>query len=128
MTTHVVNESARRTFVLAYEAGEEVVEGLTALARKEGIQLASFYGIGALQAVTLGFFNPQTEQYDERPLDEDQVEVISLLGVIAADGGSPSVNAHIAVGRRDGSTAGGHLIRGVVRPQAMLTIAVLPLA
>jgi predicted DNA-binding protein with PD1-like motif len=42
--------------------------------------------------------------------------VLSLIGDVALKDGQPKVHAHIVVGRSDGSTRGGHLIEGHVRP------------
>jgi hypothetical protein len=46
----------------------------------------------------------------------EQVEVLSLNGDIALDGAEPKVHAHTVLGRRDGSTVGGHLLEAHVRP------------
>jgi uncharacterized protein len=44
-------------------------------------------------------------------------EVVSLLGNVACtEAGVTKVHAHVVVGRRDGSTAGGHLLAATVRP------------
>jgi hypothetical protein len=44
------------------------------------------------------------------------VELLSLIGDIAEDGGEPKVHAHVIVGRSDGTAHGGHLQKAVVRP------------
>ena len=43
-------------------------------------------------------------------------EVLSLAGDIALEGRQPKLHLHAVLGRRDGSTVGGHLLTGVVRP------------
>jgi predicted DNA-binding protein with PD1-like motif len=47
---------------------------------------------------------------------EEQVEVLSLVGDIALEGGQPRVHAHVVVGKRDGTAHGGHLLDARVRP------------
>jgi predicted DNA-binding protein with PD1-like motif len=50
------------------------------------------------------------------PVDE-QCEVLSAIGDIAAgDDGKPSLHLHAMLGLSDGSTRGGHLLEGIVRP------------
>jgi len=46
----------------------------------------------------------------------EQVEVLSLIGDVALDGGQPKIHAHVVVGKRDGSAHGGHLLTARVRP------------
>jgi predicted DNA-binding protein with PD1-like motif len=46
----------------------------------------------------------------------DQVEALSLLGDVAQHHGEPVVHPHTVLGRRDGSTVGGHLLSGQVWP------------
>jgi len=47
---------------------------------------------------------------------DEQVELVSLIGDVALNGGKPQVHAHIVVARRDGTAFGGHLLQAVVRP------------
>jgi predicted DNA-binding protein with PD1-like motif len=44
------------------------------------------------------------------------LERFALTGNIARQDDEPKVHAHLIVGRRDGSTRGGHLREGHVRP------------
>jgi predicted DNA-binding protein with PD1-like motif len=54
--------------------------------------------------------------YDKIPV-RGQVEVLSLVGDITlTDKGEPKIHVHAVLGRSDGSTRGGHLIEGRVRP------------
>jgi uncharacterized protein len=38
------------------------------------------------------------------------------MGQITRKDGEPDVHGHVVLGRPDGSTVGGHLLRGVVQP------------
>jgi len=44
------------------------------------------------------------------------VEVLSLVGDVTINDGKPNIHAHVVLGKRDGSTSGGHLIEAIVRP------------
>jgi uncharacterized protein len=122
MQSRLMSESDERIYTMIFDPGEEAIEGLRALTLKEEIGTASFTAIGGFQEVKLGFFNLETRGFDEIPFEADQVEVLSLMGEITRDGDEPNVHGHVVVGRRDGSTAGGHLLRGVVRPILIVTV------
>jgi uncharacterized protein len=111
------------THMVFFDPGEEAIEGLASFARENDIEVASFTAIGGFESASIGFFNPlETRGFDEIPFDERQVEVLSLVGEITTDGDDPLVHGHVVLGRRDGSTLGGHLLRGVVRPILIVTV------
>src|SRR5919204_2913946 len=112
-------------WILVFDAGDEAMALLTAFAREHDLSAASFTGIGAFSAVELGYFDWETKEYLPIRLDE-QVEVLALTGDVALDEGKPAVHAHVVVGRRDGSAAGGHLLAGHVRPTLELVLTSSP--
>jgi predicted DNA-binding protein with PD1-like motif len=107
--------TGQKTYVLIFETGDDAMEGLRDFARSKALTAAHFTAIGAFQHVTLGYFDWEVKEYRKIPLLE-QVEVLSLLGDIAEKDGEAVVHAHVVVGRSDGSTRGGHLMEGRVRP------------
>jgi predicted DNA-binding protein with PD1-like motif len=113
-------------WVLVLAPGEEVKETLTAFARRRNVMAASFVALGAFERATIGYFDWQKKAYQPIAVDE-QVEVISLVGDIAEDDkGEPSLHAHTVLGRSDGSTRGGHLLKGLVRPTLEVTLTETP--
>jgi predicted DNA-binding protein with PD1-like motif len=121
----VHEQRGQRTFVLVFDAGDEVVEGITNFARENALDAASLTAIGAFSSATLGYFSIEKKGYEEIPVEE-QVEVLSLVGDIALSGGKPNLHAHVVVGRSDGTTRGGHLIRARVRPILEVTVVESP--
>jgi len=117
----VDDQEGRRTFVMVCEVGDDPVESLTAAAKRFDLRAATLSGIGAFSAVTLGFFDHARRDYRRRVIRE-QVEVVSLLGNVALDGGEPRVHAHVVVGRSDGGALGGHLLGGSVDPTLEVTL------
>lgn len=103
------------THALVCETGDEVMAVLADFAQTRGLRAGSFTAIGAFRSATLAYFDWERKDYVEIPVDE-QVEVLVLTGDIAWHEGRATVHAHVVVGRRDGSTRGGHLLRGHVRP------------
>jgi predicted DNA-binding protein with PD1-like motif len=115
MKAKVLNEGPERTIALIFEPGDEVVSILERFAREHGLTASRFSAIGALQGAVLGYFDWERKDYERIPVQE-QVEVLSLNGDIALDGAVPKVHAHAVLGRRDGSTVGGHVLEATVRP------------
>lgn len=117
MKTQLLHEAkGEKTYVMVFAAGDEAIAGLTAFAKEKGLAASHFTAIGGFQEATLGYFNLDKKDYDKIPVRE-QVEVLSLVGDITlADKGEPKIHAHAVLGRSDGTTRGGHLVEGRVRP------------
>ena len=116
MKARQIDRDGRRAFMVVFDRGDNVPEGLTSFARDHGLDGARISGVGGFESATLGFFDWESKSYLEIPVDE-QVEVLSFDGDISrTPDGDPQVHVHVVVGKRDGTTAGGHLMRGRVRP------------
>jgi uncharacterized protein len=59
-------------------------------------------------------------------IPHEQVELLSLIGDVALKDGEPQVHAHAAVGKRDGTAHGGHLLQARVRPTCELVLTESP--
>ena len=57
MKSTLLLDRAERTFVVVFDKGEEVVEGLTMFAGRESLRASQITAIGALSDVTLGYFD-----------------------------------------------------------------------
>jgi|EndMetStandDraft_4_1072995.scaffolds.fasta_scaffold137869_2 predicted DNA-binding protein with PD1-like motif len=115
MKAKIMNDAPERTIALVLDAGDEVMGKLHAFATEHNLMASRLTAIGAFQRATLGYFNWESKAYERIPVDE-QVEVLALVGDIALDGGKPKMHAHAVLGKRDGSTVGGHLLEATVRP------------
>jgi predicted DNA-binding protein with PD1-like motif len=115
MKAKVINDAPERTVALVFDSGDDVMSQLEAFAADHHLTASRLTAIGAFQRATLGYFNWERKEYEHIAVDE-QVEVLSLVGDIALDGSRPKVHAHVVLGRRDGSTVGGHLLQAQVRP------------
>lgn len=115
-----------RVWIAVLKEGEEARQALLEIAKKEKIDNASFVALGAFARTTVAYFDWQKKKYQAIPIDE-QVEVITLVGDIVPDEkGKASLHAHAVLGRSDGSTRGGHLQEGHVRPTLEITITETP--
>lgn len=104
-----------RTWLLAFDAGEAVIERLVDFARAHDLGAAHFHAIGAFRRATVAFYDLAAQRYEEHPVEE-QVEVCSLIGNVSRSGDEVRVHAHCVLGRRDLSTLGGHLVEAEVNP------------
>lgn len=115
MKSKLLGDGPERTWALVYDIGDAVMEGLKDFAEENGLRGAHFTAIGAFQDAVLYYFDWESKEYQDIPVRE-QVEVLSLAGNISDNNGKPKVHAHVVLGRRDGSTRGGHLKEAHVRP------------
>lgn len=104
-----------RRWALVFEIDDEVMEGLEAFARENDVTAAHLTALGAFRRATLAFFEWDSKEYQEIPVDE-QVEVAALVGNVGRGDDGVAVHVHCVLGRRDGSAVAGHLLRGTVRP------------
>lgn len=100
-------------YFIVLDRGEEVLEALTRFATETGIRAAAFQGIGAVDRLTLGYYDLAAQRY-ERQSWEEELEVASLMGNLAVVDGGPYPHIHGVFGRRDFSTLGGHVFEAVV--------------
>lgn len=116
----------QRMWVLVLAPGEEVKKTILKFASDNNLTAASFVALGAFERARLAYFDWQAKKYQPIPVEE-QAEVIALTGDIAEnDENKPDLHAHVILGRRDGSTRGGHLMEAIVRPTLELTMTETP--
>jgi len=122
----VHSAAGERIYVAVLDPGDEVHECLHRLAEEESLSAAQVTAIGAFRDATLAYFDWESKAYEEIPVDE-QVEVLSLIGDIALDQHDrPKLHLHAVLGRRDGSTIGGHFLGGHVRPTLEVVLTETP--
>jgi hypothetical protein len=97
--------------VLVFDKGDDVLETLQRYIGEQQIASAWFQAIGAFERSAIAYWNRDTKQYEDIAVGE-QVEVLALSGNV----NRTKVHAHAVLGRRDGSTIGGHLKSGIVYP------------
>jgi uncharacterized protein len=118
MEYRTFTEGELRTIIAVFDAGDDILSGLKSLAGQESLSAASLTAIGAVERATL--------EYHKIPVGE-QAEVLSLVGdVVRGPDGGPAVHAHAVLGLRDGSTRGGHLLQGIVRPTLEVALTESP--
>jgi predicted DNA-binding protein with PD1-like motif len=127
MKSRLVWQAAgERTYVLVLDAGDEAFAAIADFAAKNELGGASLTALGAFERATVGWFDLRARTY--RPIEiDEQCEGLSLLGDIAVgDDGKPSLHMHAVLGLKDGTTRGGHFLKGIVRPTLEVTIVETP--
>src|ERR1700742_1752491 len=115
-STKIAGDTGSETRVFILDSGEEAFATLTKFANETGITAASLTAIGAFEKATIGWFDFDKKTYKKIEV-EQQCEVLSAIGDVAVgDDGKASLHVHVVLGLSDGSTRGGHLLDGKVRP------------
>jgi len=115
MKTKVVEDADVVTYVVVCDPGDEAVSALTQFARSEDLEAAQITAVGAFEHATVGWFDRAARDYRRIQVDE-QCELVSLIGDVAAGEDGPVVHVHAVLGLSDGTTRGGHLLEGRVFP------------
>lgn len=100
-------------YIIRLEKGEEIVSTLKTFCQNNNINLGSVSGIGAVDKVTIGLFEPKTKEYHSNEFNGD-FEITSLIGNITTKNGECYLHLHINLSDESFKTIGGHLTSAVV--------------
>jgi|SRR4051794_11347898 len=119
-------QAGSRIEAVVLDSGEEAFAALSCFADRTTIRAASLTAIGAFEKATVGWFDWVSKTYKKIDICE-QCEVLSAIGDIArGDDGKASLHVHVVLGLSDGSTRGGHLLAGTVRPTLEVVLTETP--
>ena len=93
---------------LRLDPGEELLDRISEVCRRQGVRFGSITGIGAANHVTIGFYNLEKQEYSEKDLDFP-MEITSILGDVSRKDGEVYLHVHINVSDEEGRPFGGHL-------------------
>lgn len=109
------------SYVVRLNKGEEVIESLKELCRKEDIKLAEITGLGASNLVEIGVFNVNTKEYNTKVF-EGMFEITSLVGNATRKDGEVYLHIHINFGDENGNVRGGHLVRSNISATSEIVV------
>ena len=125
-STKIAGDAGSESRVVVLDSGEEAFAALTKFANDAGITMASLTAIGAFEKATIGWFDFDKKTYKKIEV-EQQCEVLSAIGDVAVgDDGKASLHVHVVLGLADGTTRGGHLMKGTVRPTLEVVLTDTP--
>ena len=90
-----------KTFVLVFQTGDELANGLSKFADEQKLLAASFKAVGALSSVRLAWFSWESKKYEPSVTLDEQVELLSLIGDVALN--DFPVKSHWANGEQPAS-------------------------
>lgn len=100
-------------YVIRLNKGAEIVKSLDEFCTEHKIILGKISGLGAINKVTMRFFNPATKKYVDKTI-EKPMEITSLIGNISTQDGKTYLHLHINVAGDDYVTYGGHLLDATI--------------
>jgi len=122
----VADSAGERRLILVLDPDEEAFATISKFAQDHQLSAVSLTALGAFSRATVGWFDLAAKTYRKIPVDQ-QCEVLSVVGDIALDDqAKPSVHMHVVLGVSDGSTRGGHLLEGFVRPTLEVSLVETP--
>jgi uncharacterized protein len=89
--------------------GDEIKSTLEKWAKENNIKGGQIFGIGAIEDITLGYFDHVQKKYVDKHF-EGGYELISCIGNLNSDG----LHAHICISDKDFNTKAGHLHKAKV--------------
>jgi len=107
--------------LLRLDPGDEVLTGIGVVCKAENVRLGRVSGIGAVDKVTIGLFQPDTKVYHSTTL-ERPFEITALAGNISEMNGELYLHVHITVADISRIAFGGHLNEAVVSATAEIWI------
>ena len=103
----------KRTFVGQLPNGADLLDGLTAIVKREDIRMGRLSAIGATTHAVVAYYDQNAQIYN--PLEfTGGMEILSLTGNVSVRDGSPFVHAHIVLGDKEGKLFGGHVMKGTI--------------
>lgn len=118
------SQGERKTYMLIFSKGDEVVSGLTDFANKYGIKSAHYTAIGDATSAKAGWYDYQKKAF--KVIKIDTAEVTSFIGDIAIFNGKPVAHTHFSAATSDGLVHGGHLLELIIGPTMELVITIEP--
>lgn len=100
-------------YLVRCDIGDEVVSILSTFAEKHKIHSGTITGIGAIKAITLGYFDLEKGEYLRKEFP-DTYELLSLSGNFAVLDGKVILHCHALISDRDFNVQGGHLFGATV--------------
>ena len=112
------------TIILRLDKGDEMIESVRAVAKRENVFAAKVSGIGATDDFTVGVFDTDIGEYEKFEFRGGH-EINSLTGNISEKDGEPYIHLHITCTGKNCKVVGGHLISGVISLTGEIFISII---
>lgn len=108
-------------YVMRVDPGEEILEKIEELCRKEEIRLGSAVGLGAANRAVVGLFDTVNKVYKKKELT-GPMEITSLVGNISTKDGEIYLHFHVNLCDEEMRISGGHMNACYVSATAEITV------
>ncbi len=112
------------TIVARIDKGEEILQQLEVIAKKEEIKLASVSALGATNDITVGVFHTLEKKYYANHFTGD-MEIVSLAGTVSTMNGDYYAHLHMSAGDTAGHVVGGHLNQAIISATCEMVIQII---
>ena len=111
------------TYLLKLDTHEEVIREIKKFCIDNNIKNATISAIGAINSITLGFWDNQKQEYYEQSMHRP-FELSAVNGTLTSntDNEEPNIHLHATICDKDFRTYGGHLFRAIVSKTVEITI------
>ena len=113
------------TYLVRLDRGEEILEQVETLARKEHIALATVQALGAVDRFTVGVYDTEKQAYQANEF-AGAFEIVSLVGTIDQKDGQFYAHLHMSAGDSQGRVFGGHLSEARISATCEMVVRELP--
>lgn len=110
-----------RHFIEAIPSGSDLIDAIVSICRENSIETAVFSVIGSVVSATIGVYDQKQEVYVTQ-IEKAATEVVSCLGNVTQQGGSPRVRSKIILADIQGNIAGGHLFSPTIVANGEISI------
>jgi len=94
-------------YLCRLERGEDIIEGLSELMRREELGCGTVTGLGAVDRARLGLYRVERQQYLDRSFEGD-FELCGLTGTLSWHREAPFPHVHLMLVDEDFAAVGGH--------------------
>lgn len=112
------------TIIARIDKGEEILQQLEIISKKEEIHLASVSALGATNDITVGVFHTQEKKYYSNHFTGD-MEIVSLTGTVSTMDGQYYAHLHMSAGDTEGHVVGGHLNKAIISATCEMVIQII---
>lgn len=112
------------TVVIRLDEGDEIVDCVGRVCAQEGIRYGTITGLGGLQRMRVGVYDPANRRYVGSEYSS-MFEIVSLTGNVTTKAGKPYLKCHLAAAYEEGVVVGGHLTEALVSTTAEVFITLL---
>lgn len=114
----------KNTIVARIDRGEEILQQLEVIAKKENIKLANINALGATNKFIVGVYKTKEKKYYANVFEGD-FEIVSLTGTITTMNNEYYSHIHMSAGNEKGEVFGGHLNKAFVSATCEMVINII---